>query len=200
VRIGIAGYMGAGKSTCARAFDSFDTAIIDADAEAKLLMQSDPKLLLSLKNSFGESIADNGKILFGELGRIAFSSAGTLLTLNEIIHPPLVKHLEGLIRSNEKPLRILDAALIPLWHVESWFDLCVWVGLPFEIRLERLMAKRAGMEEGELRRRMRLQEEIMPVPRSNRWVKLPDSECGQYIRGRLELKTPDSKEQGQPEC
>lgn len=196
MRIGIAGYMGVGKSTCALAFDSLNTAIIDADAEAKLLTRSDPKILLGLKDAFGESIVDDGEIRFSELGRKAFSSAGTLLTLNKVIHPPLVKHLERLVRNNEKQHCILDAALISLWHIESWFDLCVWVGLPFEIRLERLMAKRAGMEEEELRRRMRLQEEIMPVPQSNRWVKLPDSECGQYIRRQLELRTPDAREQG----
>jgi dephospho-CoA kinase len=156
-------------------------------------VQSDPKLQLGLKSAFGESIVDDGTIRFSELGRKAFSSADTLLTLNKIIHPPLVKHLEPLVRNNQKPHSILDAALIPLWHIESWFDLCVWVDLPFETRLERLMAKRVDIEESPLRHRMRLQEEVMPTPQSSRWIKLPDSECEQYIRSRLEVRTPDAK-------
>jgi len=198
VRIGIAGYMGAGKSTCAHTFYSLNTTIIDADTEAKLLMQSDSKLQTDLKEAFGESVAGGGKICFSALGRVAFSSVNTLLTLNKIVHPPLVKHLQPRVRNNENANCILDAALIPLLNIESWFDLCVWVDSPFEIRLERLKAKRAGMEEAELCRRMRLQEEIMPVPQNNRWIRLPDSECGQYIKDRLEVITPDAKNRGNP--
>ena len=193
MRIGIAGYMGAGKSTCAHAFCSLDTIIIDADTEAKLLMQSDLKLQLDLKNAFGESVIDGDKVLFNELGRKAFSSVGTLLTLNKIIHPPLVKHLQSRIRNDENTNCILDAALIPLLHIESWFDLCVWADSPFAVRLERLKAKRADMEEEELCRRMRLQEEVMPIPQSERWIKLPDSECRQYIKNQLEIRNSDVK-------
>ena len=196
MRIGLAGYMGAGKSTCAHTLHSLDTVIIGADTEAKLLMQSDSKLQLDLKKAFGESVIDGDTIRFSELGCKAFLSVDTLLTLNKIIHPPLVKHLEPLVRNDEKQHCILDAALIPLWHIESWFHICIWVDSPFEVRLERLKAKRADVEEKELRRRMRLQEEVMPVPQSTRWVKLPDSECGQYIQNQLEMKTPDTKGQG----
>ena len=193
MRIGIAGYMGAGKSTCAHAFHSLGTVIIDADTEAKLLMQSDSKVQLGLKDAFGESVVSDDTIRFNELGRKAFSSVDTLLTLNKIVHPPLVKHLEPLVRNNGNANCILDAALIPLLHIESWFDLCVWVDSPPEVRLKRLKAKRTDVEESELCRRIRLQEEMMPIPQNNRWIKLPDSECEQYIRGRLEITTPDAK-------
>ncbi|MCL2688241.1 MAG: dephospho-CoA kinase [Chitinispirillia bacterium] len=196
MRIGIAGYMGAGKSTCARTFSGFDTIVIDADTEAKLLMQSDLKVQFHLKEAFGESVVDNDTICFRELGLKAFFSVDTLLTLNKIVHPPLVKHLEPIIFNNENTNCILDAALIPLLNIESWFDLCIWVDLPFEIRSKRLKAKRSDIEETELHRRMRLQEEMMPVPQNKHWVKLPDSECGQYIRNRLEMKTPDVKGEG----
>jgi len=196
VRIGIAGYMGAGKSTCAHKFHYPDTLIIDADTEAKLLMQSNPKLQLDLKDAFGESVIDGKNVCFSELGRKAFSSASTLLTLNRIIHPPLVKHLQSRVRNDENTNCILDAALIPMLNIESWLDLCIWVDSSFEVRLKRLIAKRADIEKDELRRRMRLQEEVMPVPQSGRWVRLPDSECEQYIKNQLEAKNSDAKNTG----
>ena len=200
MRIGVAGYMGSGKTTCVRTFDSSDTLIIDADSQAKLLMQSDPRLQLCLKEAFGDSVLGSKGPNYGELGRRAFQSPDTLAALNSIIHPPLVKHLEHLVLGCDKPHCILDAALIPLWRVEIWFDLCVWIDVPFETRLERLRAKISGMEERELRRRMRLQEEMMGAPREKRWVRLSDSECGQYILSSLEVKTPDCRNRSTPKC
>jgi hypothetical protein len=35
---------------------------------------------------------------------------------------------------------------------------------------------------------MRMQEESMPVPDKEPWVKLPDSECYQYIREAITVK------------
>ncbi|MDR0306096.1 MAG: dephospho-CoA kinase [Chitinispirillales bacterium] len=200
MRIGVAGYMGSGKTSCVHTFDSPDTFVIDADAQAKMLMQSDIQLQFSLKSAFGESVLDSNGLNFSELGCRAFQSLDTLVELNKIVHKPLVKHLEHFVLDNGKPLCILDAALIPLWRVESWFDLCVWVEAPFEIRLKRLLRKRSGMREDELRRRMRLQEDVMAVPREKQWIRLPDSQCRQYILDHIEIKTPDFKNRGNRKC
>jgi dephospho-CoA kinase len=177
--------MGAGKTTCARLLESDDTLIIDADAQAKLLMSESRQLQENLCDVFGGSIIDkdSGGLRFDALGRAAFQSAESLVSLNSVIHPPLVKHLERLVFDCAKPLCILDAALIPLWDIDSWFDLRVWVDAPFETRLGRLKTKRGDMDESELIRRMRLQEDTMKTPsaKPERWVRLPDSDCREYI-------------------
>jgi dephospho-CoA kinase len=163
--------MGAGKTTCARSFESGSALIIDADAQAKLLMSGSRRLQDDLCGAFGASIVDKDGLRFDLLGRVAFRSAESLISLNNIIHPPLIKHLERLVFDCTKSLCVLDAALIPLWGVEAWFDLCIWVDAPFETRLERLKIKRADIDESELIRRMRLQEEVMSVPDAGIWVR-----------------------------
>ena len=182
IRIGIAGYMGAGKSTCARSFASDDALIIDADAEAKRIMAGSHHIQETLRAAFGEAaVGTDGRIHSDALGRAAFKSVDALLTLNGITHKPLVEYLNPTISQCQKSLCILDAALIPLLGIESWFDLCIWVDAPFETRLARLIAKRPDMDETELVKRMRLQEAIMSAPEGGDWTALGDGECRDYI-------------------
>jgi dephospho-CoA kinase len=185
-RIGIAGYMGAGKSTCARSFESENALVLDADAEAKRLMAQSRVIRDELRGAFGDAvIGADGGINAGALGRAAFESIDALLTLNGITHPPLAEHLERLIEGCKKPLCILDAALIPLLGIESWFDLCVWVDAPFKARLARLRALRADLPEPELAMRMRMQEAVMGVPKGGEWAAVADGECRGYIANAL---------------
>jgi len=192
-RIGIAGYMGAGKSTCARSFESGGALVIDADAEAKSMMARNREIHDGLRGVFGDSVVGNEGLRFDVLGRLAFESAESLRKLNAVTHPPLVSHIERFVRGCVKPLCILDAALIPLFGIEPWFDLCVWIEVPFDVRYRRLKTKLPGMDESELARRMRLQEEIMPAPAAGRWVKISDGDCRGYIIGKLREMGVDKK-------
>jgi dephospho-CoA kinase len=181
-RVGIAGYMGAGKSTCARSFESESALIIDADAEAKRLMERSRAIKDDLRSAFGEAVVGaGGGIDFAALGRAAFESIDALLTLNSVTHPPLAEHLDEVVSKCEKPLCIVDAALIPLLGIESWFDLCVWIDVPFETRLARLAAKRPDLGEAEIVRRMRMQEALMRAPTGGDWGVVGDGECRDYI-------------------
>jgi len=185
-RIGLAGYMGAGKSTCARSFASDDALIIDADAEAKRLMAGSSHIQKMLCVAFGaEVIGADGAVRSDVLGKAAFKSVDTLLTLNGITHPPLVEHLDTIVSGCPKSLCILDAALIPLLGIESWFDICVWVDAPFETRLARLVAKRPDVDEADLVKRMRMQEAVMSRPEGGDWVTVDDGECRNYIAEAL---------------
>ncbi|MDR2693552.1 MAG: dephospho-CoA kinase [Chitinispirillales bacterium] len=181
-RIALAGYMGAGKSTCARSFASENTLIIDADAEAKRIMAHSRAIREALRAAFGETVVGaDGRIRSDALGHAAFESVDTLLTLNAITHPPLVEHLGAVVSGCQKPLCVLDAALIPLLGIEPWFDLRVWVDAPFETRLARLAAKRPDMGEAELAGRMRMQEAVMPAPKGGGWATVGDGECRGYV-------------------
>jgi len=173
-RIGIAGYMGAGKSTAARLLAAqADAVIVDADQEAKTLMAADQGIRQELVLAFGGSIIGKDDLSFAALGKIVFSSREKLLQLNTIVHPPLVQRLRRILfgpRNNRNS--ILDAALLPLWNIESWFDTCLWIHAPFEKRLERLRQTRGDLDEHALRDRMRMQEESLRAPDRTPWRRL----------------------------
>jgi dephospho-CoA kinase len=174
-RIGVAGFMGAGKSTCAAAIARYfkvrskQALIIDADAHAKRLMQNSAMMQIALAEIFGKNIIVHDAIEFKRLGRAAFTSAETLKALNRIVHPRLVEDLKKMVFSDEGPLIIVDAALIPLWRVEPWFNRLIWVGAAFEKRLDRL-CKKTVLSKTELVRRMQLQEELFSEPEEDWWT------------------------------
>jgi dephospho-CoA kinase len=171
-KIGIAGYMGSGKTTCARLLARGHARIIDADAEAKALMATDTELRGRLRAAFGGSIIESGAISFRELGRVVFGAKSELVKLNGIVHPPLVRRLCELVGQGGGAQRILDAALIPLWGAERWFDVCLWIDASFDRRLHRLKEKYRDLDEASLRNRMRVQEELMPAPGGPPWIRV----------------------------
>ena len=71
-RIGVAGYMGSGKSTCAKYLSRGGGAVIDADSFAKDMMSSSPTIKKSLSESFGNGVVLEGRILFDVLGGVVF--------------------------------------------------------------------------------------------------------------------------------
>jgi len=175
VRIGIAGYMGAGKSTCVQLMTNDKTVVVDADKEAKWLMTNDFIIKNALFKEFGDLIRDCDSINFGNLGKIAFSNLSALLRLNNVVHPPLIQLLRELlfdenVENSGQNTIILDAALIPLWNIENWFDYLLWIESPHQTRFERLMKKYEGrIDSNELDRRMKLQEQLFDSPGSKKW-------------------------------
>ncbi|NLP03523.1 MAG: dephospho-CoA kinase [Fibrobacter sp.] len=177
-KIALAGYMGSGKSTVAGILAEAGAYIVDADREAKLLMQSDPEIKMKLNEIFGEQVFKNGSIAFDRLGSIVFGSIEELKKLNAVVHPPLLERLCFLMRHRREPV-VLDAALIPLWHIEDWFDQRVWVSASFDVRLKRLLAKAGGLTEEAIRERMLLQEKLFQSPPEGIW---------RYIRNESSIK------------
>jgi dephospho-CoA kinase len=173
-RLGIAGYMGAGKSTAARFLAEANTSavIIDADYEAKAFMATDTEIRRRLVTEFGSSIIERNLLSFSALGRIVFGSREKLLKLNAIVHPPFVQYLFRLLRRHTGNPVVLDAALLPLWDMESQFDACLWIHATSETRLDRLKRSHNDFDEHSLLNRMRLQEEVLAVPDCPPWRKI----------------------------
>jgi dephospho-CoA kinase len=161
--------MGAGKSSLAALLsEARGMRHIDADAEAKILMENDGRLRDDLALLFGHGVATAGTVDFAALGRIAFSSTEEMRKLNGLIHPPLVRRLRDLVFSQPGPC-VLDAALIPQWHIEDWFDRCVWVQAAPGRRLQRVLAA-TGLPEETVKERMLIQESLMTEPSGPNWL------------------------------
>lgn len=184
-RIGIAGYMGSGKSACAmRCAEATGMRIINADAEAKLFMKNDSRIRNELVRVFGPSIDKSGSLDFAALGAAAFASPADMQKLNGIVHPRLLRRLRECVFSQPGP-SILDAALIPLWRIEDWFDCCLWVHAPPELRRSRVASK-TGMPEAHLRQRMLVQEALMAEPSGPQWVTIANDGTFEELKSRAD--------------
>jgi dephospho-CoA kinase len=165
--IGIAGFMGSGKSTCAKILGRRGWLVIDADLVAKDLMHGDERIRQQIVDRFGADVCVGESISFALLGSRAFSSTPALDSLNRIVHPPLLKRLENEIR-NAAGICIVDAALLPLWSIQSSFSDLVWIAAPRDVRLERLV-ERTSLSRAIIETRMRIQEEFFMQPVAASW-------------------------------
>jgi len=184
-RFGIAGYMGAGKSTCAQLIAGENGTVIDADGVAKRIMNESEAIKTQLVESFGEKCIENGTVVFSVLGENVFRSIDDLERLNRIVHPPLLHELHYLIELASTEKCILDAALIPLWHIETWFTTCIWVHASFETRLSRLKKKLIDVSEEMIRKRMEMQEQLFPEPHDENWKMVTNEECNEQLLVQL---------------
>lgn len=186
-RIGIAGYMGSGKSTCAGLMAGRKAGaamrVIDADHEAKLMMNGDDSIRERLETAFGGSVVDGNSVRFGQLGKAAFASVEAVRQLNSIVHPPLVKRLRNLVYARTAPC-ILDAALIPMWGIEAWFDRCLWVTASPECRMERTRS-RTGLSPEQIRLRMSVQEALFCAPTGPLWIIVENEGSLDELRNRI---------------
>jgi dephospho-CoA kinase len=88
IRIGITGPIGCGKSTVAGWLAARGAVAIDADAEARAVVEpGEPALALVLAR-FGDVVrASDGSLDRAALGRIVFAEPGALRDLEAIVHP-----------------------------------------------------------------------------------------------------------------
>lgn len=169
MRLGVAGYMGAGKSLSAKFLaERYSWQIIDGDAEARTLMLESRTVISQVGDLFG--VVVDGKIDFSLLGAKVFADSTLLQQLNDIVHPPLLEHLRKKIAESSKTT-ILDAALLPVWPLEGLVDKALWVDAPRDDRVVRL-ERRMGLSKEVLEQRCRLQEKMIPVPDKRCWSTL----------------------------
>lgn len=170
--LGVAGFMGSGKSTAA-AFLAAKTSrkIIDVDLYAKELMVRSTTILTALDSQFG--VVSEGQIDFAKLGSIVFSSKKALLNLNAIVHPLLVPSLNKEIADSDEPL-LLDAALIPLWSNLN-VDCSIWIDVPQEIRVKRIV-KRNSLSRDLAIEKIEGQYRVLQKPDSgSHWILVENS-------------------------
>ncbi|NLD91560.1 MAG: dephospho-CoA kinase [Fibrobacter sp.] len=205
LKIGIAGYMGSGKSSCIKLLELSSLLSLNADQIAKSLMLESTEIKLELKNAFGEKVCPDQSIDFPLLGSVVFNSPLALKQLNAIVHPPLLLHLhDRMTKPYDPAIRcvLLDAALIPLWKIEHWFDLLIWVDAPAEVRLERLFKRSHGvLSKDDLQKRITEQETLFKKSNGYIWIDILNngsiddlkSKCT-YVKELLETKISASSQ------
>jgi dephospho-CoA kinase len=153
--VGIAGIMGAGKSTVAAVFEEMGARVVDADALGKEMLD-DPAIRGSLVEAFGAKITDpSGKIDPAKLGKAAFQSETSARTLDGITRDALVARIRARIGElgASSDVVVVDAALLPEWGAEAWLDILVVVDSEEGRAMERL-AGRSRFDQADVRRRM----------------------------------------------
>lgn len=155
--IGLAGGIGAGKSTVARAFERLGCFVIDSDQRAKAALDR-PDVRDALVEWWGADVlAADGRIDRSKVAKIVFADPEQRTRLEELVHPIVREDRAAMIREARADGRggravIVDAPLLFEAGVDSECDFVVFVDTPREQRLQRVSQTR-NWDEAELDRR-----------------------------------------------
>jgi len=159
--IGLTGGIGSGKSTVASIFEDAGFPIINADIEARFIMEHDEAVKKAIVDRFGTSIYGmDGALQAAALAQIVFASndLSNLNDLNAIVHPVVLETMfsKAEALAHEHDIVIIDIALLFELDLAGGFDYVIGVLTKPELRYERLMSKR-GMSKEQISARMNVQ-------------------------------------------
>ena len=123
LKIGLTGGLGCGKSTASAVLAEFGAYILDADNEAKKMINNNSTVQSELIAEFGTDIMGPGNIIdLKKLGRIAFQDVDHQIHLNSVVFPYIYnlidKQFDKISAKNKYSMFIVDGALI----YESGYD------------------------------------------------------------------------------
>ena len=156
--VGVAGMMGAGKSTVARTFEDLGAVRIDADEVGKELLKRDA-VRRDMVEVFGEGVLDeSGEIDTARLADAAFADEACALKLGDITRGPLVSEIMRRMEDlrSRGGVVVIDAALLPEWGGHAWVDFLIVVDSDEEECVRR-MAEHSRFDEETVRARMACQ-------------------------------------------
>ena len=161
--IGLAGGIGAGKSTVARFLADNGVAVIDSDRLNGEQLE-EPEVIAELVGWYGPDIREPGGGVCREaLARIVFDDPGQRRRVERLLHPRIARRRQELIESFQADPGIravaLDSPLLFEAGLDRVCDLVIFVEAPAAQRADRLAATR-GWSAEEVARREKSQEPL----------------------------------------
>ncbi len=142
LKVGITGGIGSGKTTVCKIFEVLGIPVYYADDRAKELMQTDLKLIGSIKEIFGEEAYLDGKLNRVFIASKVFDNKPQLAKLNSVVHPAVAKDvMQWMMQHTDKPYVLEEAALLFESGSYKFFDKIITVLAPIEDRINRLKAR-----------------------------------------------------------
>lgn len=155
--LGITGGIGAGKSLVTRCFKELGATIVDADAIARQILDTNGIAYEEVIRQFGCGILEENKnINRKKLAQIVFSDSKKLEQLNQITHPCVFKEMEHQINDSKTPLVCLDVPLLFSSNFPFSCDKTLAVIAPKELRIQRVI-ERDGTTRSEVEARIAAQ-------------------------------------------
>ncbi|MBN3584051.1 dephospho-CoA kinase [Algoriphagus aestuarii] len=140
--VGLTGGIGSGKSTTAKIFQILGIPCYFADDRAKWLMANDPKLVESIKASFGtESYLEDGAVNRVYLGETVFSDPEKVKKINSLVHPAVAKDFNSWAENQTSPYVLKEAALIFETGSHKDLDQVINVSSPIKVRISRVLMR-----------------------------------------------------------
>ncbi len=128
--IGLTGTVGSGKSYALEVLADLGAETLQADKVGHELLH-DPMIKEAVVLLLGPGVlGGNGELVRARIGEVIFADAAQREKYDDIIRPRLLGRLKEWLEDpyHHDRIVVLEAALIPEWGIEEWFDevWCIW--------------------------------------------------------------------------
>ena len=154
--VALTGGIGCGKSVVSRLFTSLLVPVYDSDSRAKRLMETNPVIISSLRQLFGDEVYKDGALQKKFLADKIFNDAALCKKVNSIVHPQVWLDFKAWSEKQEAPVTIMETALLYESDLYKQFDFVIAVVADEEVKIQRVM-ERDGCSREDVRRRMEKQ-------------------------------------------
>ncbi len=157
MKIGIAGGIGSGKSSIAKAFEKLGIPVFYADTEARELINKSPQIKHKLIQAFGENIYLGKHLNKSALAELIFSDDAARNTVNKIVHPEVRFAFGKWADSCQYDIVMIEAAILFDTGLYKTLDATILVLADENQRLKRILA-RDEISEKEVKNRFASQQ------------------------------------------
>lgn len=155
--MGLTGGIAAGKSTVAAMLRDLGAVVLDADALAREAVAPGSPGLAAVVDLFGPDVLADGALDRAALAALVFADDGRRRALEAITHPLVARRTAELVAAAPPDAIVVhDVPLIVERAMGAQYHLVLVVGVPEDVRIERLVRSR-GMPEDDVRARLRAQ-------------------------------------------
>lgn len=137
--VGLTGGMGCGKSTAAALFAELGFRRLDADRTVHEVLLPSAEVVTALRGRFGDGIVGaDGAVDRAKLGAVVFADAEALAWLENLLHPRLRAHWDGIYAAAQDEKFIVEVPLLFEKQLQNRFDFTVCVTTSSDLQLRRL--------------------------------------------------------------
>ena len=146
--IGLTGGIGSGKTSAANIFSTLGAGVIDTDAIAHELTQSEGGSLTAIRQAFGEKyITAKGALNRREMRNLVFNDTDARRKLEAILHPLIRNEVSRRIALSEAPyLIVVVPLLLETGHYQGMVERILVVDCSEREQISRATA-RSGVDE-----------------------------------------------------
>ena len=140
--LGIAGYIGSGKTVAGMFFQKLGARFIDADEVVDSLYRKGEDGYRKILSFFGEEYFKNGELNRKKLAKAVFGDPKKLRILHDLIHPLVTNSIRTMIDKSGPGVFVVEATYFEKKYLQALIDGLLWIECPKEVLFARLSKKR----------------------------------------------------------
>ncbi len=146
--IAITGGIGAGKSVVQSILKALGHEVYDCDLRAKVMMDSDMRILNSISADICPAAVTDGKLDRGILANHVFNDKNALAALNSLVHKEVIRDFQ--CWSSDRRLAFVETAILCTSGLDKEVDEIWEVTAPENVRVERIKKRNPELSESQI--------------------------------------------------